>query len=757
MTGRILTEGAWKPAHASKALSSWKRAGMRRTAILSALLALGTIPLQAQNAATPPYKNPSLPIEDRITDLIHRMTLAEKAEQLNHMNNGIPRLDVPRWGGWNQTLHGVWSKEPTTLFPAAIAMGATWDPDLVNHIAAAMSDEGRALYNAHAVGPRGPMGLVYRSPVINLVRNPLWGRIQEVFSEDPYMTGRMAVAYVRGLQGDDLTHLKLAATVKHFAVYNVETGRQHNSAEVDERNLMEYWLPQWKAAIEQGHAQSVMSSYNAINGTPDAVNHFLLTDILRGQWHFDGFVTDDLGAVALLSGSSERNPMEPGQRYSEDPVIATAAAIKAGNDSDDVEFEKNIPLAVQRGLLTETDVDRALRRVLRVGFRLGAFDPPQDSPYNHLTMAVVRSPEHLALAEKAAAESITLLSNKRQFLPLQQSAIHSIAVIGPAGGEDYETGNYYGKPARKVSVVQGLQSLLGSGVTVSYEQGAGFADANDPQAVERAVELAKRSDVALLCLGTNLQVEAEGRDRRNLNLPGAQEQLMEAVYAANPKTILVLMNAGPLAVTWAQDHLPAILDAWYPGEAGGIAIARALFGVDDPGGHLPYTVYASLYGVPPQNDYEVNDGFTYQYFRGIPLYAFGFGLSYTRFEYSNLAVRTVAPGPDGETDVSFDLRNVGQRAGADVAQLYTHQETSRVYQPIQSLRAFERVELQSGQMQRIVFRIPSKELEFYDTTRHAFVVQPGIFDVRVGDSSDDIRLRGKLTVTTGTRKTGAKS
>ena len=251
-----------------------------RTTLSVALLALVAVPLGAQSAPAFPFRNPSLPIEQRITDLMGRMTLDEKAKELNHTNQGIARLGIPMWGGWNQTLHGVWSKEPTTLFPAPIAMGATWDPELVHSVADAMSDEARALYNAGAEGPRGRMGLVYRSPVINLVRNPRWGRIQEVFSEDPYMTGQMAVAYVRGLQGDDVSHLKLAATVKHFAVYNVETGRQHLSADVDERNLMEYWLPQWRAAIRQGHAQSVMSSYNAINGTPDAVNRYLLTDIL---------------------------------------------------------------------------------------------------------------------------------------------------------------------------------------------------------------------------------------------------------------------------------------------------------------------------------------------------------------------------------------------------------------------------------------------------------------------------------------------
>lgn len=705
-----------------------------------------TLACSAQDTASAPFRNPALPIEQRITDLIGRLTLQEKAQQLNHLNNGIPRLGVPMWGGWNQTLHGVWSKEPTTLFPSAIAMGATWDPELIHSVADAMGDEGRALYNAHAQGPRSQHGLVYRSPVINLVRDPRWGRIQEVFSEDPFLTGRMAVAYVRGLQGDDISHLKLAATVKHFAVYNVETGRQHLSAEVDERSLFEYWLPQWRAAIEEGHAQSVMSSYNAINGTPDAVNHYLLTDILRGKWGFDGFVTDDLGAVALLTGSRNSNSLEPGHHITEDPVVATAMAIKAGNDSDDTEFETNIPFAVQRGLLTEADVNRALRRVLRVGFRLGAFDPPQDSPYSKLTMADVRSAAHLELSEKVAAESITLLSNRQHFLPLDRTAIHSVAVIGPAGGDDYETGNYYGKPARKTSVAAGLSELLGNGVKVSYEKGAGFVDAYDADAVKNAVDLARGSDVVVLCLGTNLRVEAEGRDRRDLNLPGAQEQLLEAVYAANPKTVLVLMSAGPLGVTWAEDHVPAILSAWYPGESSGTAIARALFGLDNPGGHLPYTMYANLNGVPPQNEYDVSKGFTYMYFKGLPLFPFGFGLSYTTFAYSHLQVQTTNPGSDGEAEISFDLRNTGDRPGAEVAQLYIHQQKSSVAQPMKSLRAFQRVMLQPGESKTIHFRLPAKELAFYDVNNHGFKVEPGVFDLMIGSSSEDIRLRDVVHV-----------
>ncbi len=701
----------------------------------------------AQSTARAKYLDPTQPVEQRIADLIGRLTLEEKAAQLNHLNTGIPRLNIPMWGGWNQTLHGVWSKEPTTLFPAPIAMGATWDPELVHTITGAMSDEARALYNAKADGPRSRHGLVYRSPVINISRNPRWGRIQEVFSEDPYLTGRMAVAYVRGLQGDDINHLKVAATVKHFAVNNVETGRQHLSAEVDERNLMEYWLPHWKAAIMEGHAQSVMSSYNAINGTPNAVNHYLLTDILRGKWGFDGFVTDDLGAVALLTGTRSGRAFETGQRVSEDPVVATALAIKAGNDSDDAEYEANIPLAVKRGLLTEKDVDQALTRVLRVGFRLGAFDPPETNPYSKIPMSVVRSPEHLALALKTAQESMTLLSDREGFLPLKREAVHSIAVIGPAGDQDYETGNYYGTPARKVGAFAGLQALVGSSISVKYEKGTGFVDAADPAAIERAADLARKSDVVVLCLGTNLQVEGEGHDRRDLNLPGAQEQLLEAVFAANPRTALVLMNAGPLAVTWAQDHVPAILSAWYPGEAGGMAIARALFGDDDPGGHLPYTVYASLDGVPPQNEYDVSKGYTYLYFKGLPLYPFGHGLSYTRFEYSHLKLSSDAISSKGELEVSFDVANVGDRAGSDVAQFYTHQESSSVVQPIKSLRAFERVFLQPGESKRVTFKLPASQLAFYDVHSKSFVVEPGTFRLMVGSSSEDIRLRAHLTVT----------
>ena len=713
-----------------------------RSLLLTLLLLAVCSTAQAQDAATPPFRDPSQPIEARIRDLIGRLTLEEKAQQLNHMNQGIPRLGIPAWGGWNQTLHGVWSREPTTLFPIPTAMAASWDPELVQAVGNAMSDEARALYNAKKQGPRSPHGLVFRSPVINISRDPRWGRIQEVFSEDPYLTGRMAVAYVHGLQGPDPRHLKVASTVKHFAVNNVESGRQHLSAVVDDRNLFEYWLPHWRAAFMEGKAQSVMSSYNAINDVPSAVNHWLLTDVLRGQWGFDGFVTDDLGAVNLLS--SDR-PGEPGHRFSDDPVVATAAAIRAGNDSDDQEFQDNIPKAVERGLLSMADVDRALSNVLRVGFRLGAFDP--STPWDTIGMDVVRKPEHLALALRVAQESMTLLSNRNNFLPLRRDSLRSVAVIGPAGDQDYPTGNYYGTPARKVGITAALRELLGDSCTVQYEQGTSFTGPADADAIARAVALAKQSNVVVLALGTNGQVEAEGRDRRDLKLPGAQQQLLEAVYGANRRVAVVLLNAGPLATAWAHDRVPAVMAAWFPGEAGGTAIARALVGLDNPGGKLPYTVYASLDGVPPQNEYDVSKGYTYQYFKGVPLYPFGRGLSYTRFRFSNLQLSAPSIRANGQVEISFDLTNTGSRAGAEVAQLYTHQLKSKSYQPIRTLRAFRRVELQPNETKRITFTLPASQLAWYQGGKVGFAVEPGEFDIGVGASSDNIRLRAPLTVT----------
>jgi beta-glucosidase len=688
------------------------------------LLAATAFPLASQ-----PYLDPSQPIETRIADLISRMTLEEKAAELNHLSSRNDRLHIPAWGGWNQTLHGVWSKQPTTLFPTAIGMSATFDPALIKTITGSMSDEARALYNIGADGPRSKHGLVYRSPVINISRDPRWGRIQECFGEDPYLAGRITVAYVQGLQGDNPKYLKVASTLKHFAVNNVETDRHSLSAAVPERILMEYWLPHWKAGIVEGHAQSVMASYNQLNGVPNIANKYLLTDVLRGLWNFDGFVVSDLGGVnsSLVQGSHITDKIE----------VAAAKAIEAGCDMDDNFYESTLPASVRAGLLSEEIVNRALTRVLRVAFRLGAFDPPDMVPFSKIGADAIASQPHRELALRTALESIVLLRNQRAFLPLDRSKLKSIAVIGPQA-DHFETGNYFGAKPPIVSPVDGIRAKVGNAVKVEYAAGTDILEPAKPGEIEQAVELARRSDVAILFLGTNLKVEAEGRDRKSLDLPGSQEQLLEAVYKANPRTVAVIMSGGPVSVKWAAENLPAILAAWYPGEEAGTALASVLFGDYNPAGRLPYTVYDSLDQIPPQDEYDISKGFTYLYFTGKPQFAFGHGLSYTTFRYTGLKL---TPG-----HVQVQVENTGSRGGDEVVQLYVHAVNPSVKRPIKELRGLQRIALAPKEKKSVRFDLPPADLAFYDVKTKKFVTEPGAYDILVGASSDDIRLKDKLQV-----------
>ena len=683
------------------------------------------------------YLDPSQPIEARIADLISQMTLEEKAAQLNHLSSRNDRLHIPAWGGWNQTLHGVWSKQPTTLFPTAIAMSATWDPALIKTITGSMSDEARALYNIGADGPRSKHGLVYRSPVINISRDPRWGRIQECFGEDPYLAGRITVAYVQGLQGSHPKYLKVASTLKHFAVNNVETDRHSLSAAVPERILMEYWLPHWKAGIVEGHAQSVMASYNQLNGVPNIANHYLLTDILRGLWKFDGFVVSDLGGIgsSLVQGAHITDKIE----------VAAARALEAGCDLDDNFYETSLPIAVRSGLVSEAVVNQALTRVLRVEFRLGAFDPPEMVPFSKIGADVIESQPHRDLALKTALESIVLLQNKNGFLPLDKARLKSVAVIGPQA-DQFETGNYFGAKPRIVSPVEGIRANLGPGVKVEYARGCDILEPAKPGDIEQAADLARKSDLAILFLGTNLRVEAEGRDRKILDLPGSQEQLLEAVFKANPKTVAVIMSGGPVSVKWASANIPAILAAWYPGEEAGTALAKVLFGDYNPAGRLPYTVYDSLDQIPPQDEYDITKGFTYLYFTGKPQFAFGHGLSYTAFRYTGLKITPAQVPADGKVTVSLDVQNTGARAGEEVVQLYVHATEASVKRPVKELRGFQRISLKPKERTPVSFTLPAADLAFYDVKTKQFIVEPGAFDLMVGSSSEDIRLRDRLRV-----------
>jgi beta-glucosidase len=714
---------------------------MKYRVLFVCILATLMLVVPAAIADPPPlYLNPTQPIDKRVADLIGRMTLEEKATELDHKASGIPRLAIPQWGGWNQCLHGIWSKSKiTTLFPVSIAMGATWDPDLVHEETVAISDEGRAMYNIHEIGPSTPCGLVYRGPVINISRNPLWGRIQECYGEDPYLTGRLGVAYVKGLQGDDGKYMKLAATLKHYAVNNVEKNRLSLSATVPERILYEYWLPHFRDCVVEGHVASMMAAYNSINGVPCIANKLLLTDIPRGQWGFDGFIVCDLTGVRHLVD---------GHHMTDDMAVAVADALNAGCDYDDAEYRLNIPKAVQRKLVTEDVVNRALSRVLKIGFKLGAFDPPDMVPFSRIPESVIDSPEHRELALKAARESIVLLTNKNKFLPLDSSKLKSIAVIGPAA-QTPEYGNYYHlhNDQKRVTPLAGLQDRLGKTVDIRSVAGCGMLPGKtDDAEIAKAVETAKGADIAIVFVGTNLKVEAEDRDRTSLLLPGAQEKLIEAVVAANPKTVIVLMNAGPLSTKWARDNAPAMLEAWYAGEEGGNAIAEVLLGDVNPGGRLPYTVYESTDQLPPNTDYDITHGYTYMYYAGEPVFPFGHGLSYTAFKYGPIKLSANRVAADASIDLSVDVTNTGSRAGDEVVQFYGHEEKCSVKQPNEKLVAFARIHLDPGETKTVTQSVPVNRMAIYDVTQHHFVVEPGTFDVMVGSSSADIRSRAQYEV-----------
>jgi beta-glucosidase len=711
-----------------------------------------TVPLAAEK---PLYLDAKAPIDARVADLISRLTLEQKAALLNHKGTTVTVDGRPiRSDQWNQCLNGVSWNRPTTLFPTCIAMAATWNPDLVqNEVARVLSDEARAIYNRWHLDPKAPglhNGLIYRAPVINVERNPYWGRNFEAWSEDPFLTGRMGVAYVRGIQGDDPHYLKLAATLKHYAVNNVEFGRKELNAVVSERMLREYWLPHFHDAVVEGKAQSLMGSYNAINGTPNNINYWLLTDVLKNEWKHEGFVVSDAGGIHYMVDGHEKGKMAF--------VDAVAQSLMSGCDFSDKEFEQYLPTAVREGKATEARLDDALTRVLKVRFRLGEFDPFDSVPYSKISPEVIDSLAHRAIALKVAQQSIVLLQNRDHLLPLDKTKLKRIVVLGPCADQAIKNG-YNGEQPVMITALQGLKDRAAPGTEILFGVGGviggpkqKWVKTPDESKIDRAaelqkaVELAREADVAVVCVGTNPSIEQEDLDRKSLALPGTQEALVEAVLAANPRTIVVLFGGGPLTIPWIKEHVPAVVQAWWPGEEGGHAIADVLFGDVNPTGRLPHTVYASEQQVPPQSEYDVTKGFTYMYLNGAPLYAFGYGLSYTTFGYSNLRLSAKSLPADGTLTVAIDVQNTGKRAGDEVAQLYVHEGKPVVKRPAKELRGFQRVTLQPGEKRTLTFTLPASKLAYWDESTHAFVVNPGPFDILVGASSEDIRLKDQIAV-----------
>jgi beta-glucosidase len=807
--------------------------------------------------------------KERLYDLISLMTVDEKIKQLTNQTDSIPRLGIPEYNYWSEALHGVLTSGATS-FPQAVAMGATWDPDLVYKVSTAISDEARALNVI-----RGS-GLTYWSPTINIARDPRWGRNEESYSEDPYLLSQMAVAFVKGMQGSDPYYLKTVSTPKHFVANNEEERRHTGSSDVDMRSLFEYYLPAFHQAIVEGKAYSIMGAYNELNQVPCNANIYLLNDLLRRKWGFEGYVVSDCGAISdMLSG----------HHFFKTGAEAAARSVLAGCDLNcGIAYRVYLQKALDEGLLEEKDLDRALEKVLSARFRLGEFDPPELVPYSSITKDKLDSKENRDLALEVARKSIVLLKNNG-ILPLKR--VKSIAVIGPNAAEA-QLGIYSGFPNIRVSPLEGIKEKAASlGIKTEYTLGCSIGGGllrpieaqyfgkvegtgktgmkgeyfsnmklsgtpaviridstinfsfgtNSPapgipedrfsvrwtgkiippdtihhigtscddgarlyldgkliiddwiehgekplsaeyellpgkeyevvfeyfdnslgatarltwdlgqKDFSEAKAIAAKNDVVILVLGISPGISQEELDRTEIELPQVQRDLINEVASVNSNIIMVLVNGGPVALAGSEDKAQAIVEVWYSGEFGGKAIADVLFGDVNPGGKLPETFYASTKQLPPMSDYDlINNPRTYMYFEQPVLYPFGYGLSYTQFEYGNLKLSSDKINTNGDVELQFTIQNTGKMKGDEVAQIYVHSMDATIKVPINQLKRFQRITLSPAESRTLTFNIPASEFSFYNTKTNDFKIEPGRWEIQIGSSCQDIRLKKTITI-----------
>jgi len=679
-----------------------------------------------------PYRDPSLDPRDRAADLVARMTLDEKVSQMVHTAPAIERLGVCEYNWWNECLHGVGRAGIATVFPQAIGLAATWNADLLHRVAVAISDEARAKHH-DALRRTGRSewyyGLTFWTPNINIFRDPRWGRGQETYGEDPYLTARLGVAFVRGLQGDDPRYLKLVATPKHFAVHSgPEKDRHGFDAVVSQRDLRETYLPAFEACVREAGAWSIMSAYNRTNGEPCGASPTLLQRILRDEWGFQGYVVSDCGAIADIYLH---------HRVVSTPAEAAALAVRAGGDLNCGDTYCALTDAVLTGLIDETALDRSLIRLFEARMRLGMFDPPESVRYAAIPIEVNDCAAHRALACEAAEQSIVLLKNDGPVLPLSEGT-RRIAVIGP-NADDVETllGNYNGTPSSAVTPLQGIRQRAGHHAEVRWARGCDLT-APGRDGFDEAAALARWADVAIVILGLSPRLEGEegeenlidkGGDRVHIDLPGVQEDLLQAVATTGTPTVLVLHGGSAIAANWAAEHVPAILMIWYGGEEAGTALASVLRGDANPAGRLPVTFYRSLDQLPPFDDYAMA-GRTYRFLAERPLFPFGHGLSYTTFSYEALEV-SGEMRTDRTVRLTATVRNAGQRAGDEVVQVYVTDVDASVPTPFLSLQGFRRVHLQPGEGATVEFELAPRQLACFDDDGKP-MVEPGAFRVWVG-------------------------
>ena len=845
----------------------------------------------AESQSLPAYKNPNLPIQARVDDLVSRMTVEEKIGQMMNATPAIERLGVPAHDYWNEALHGVARSGIATVFPQAIGLAATWDTKLMYDVADVISTEARAKHHEYARNKQFGryQGLTMWSPNINIFRDPRWGRGQETYGEDPYLTAMMGVQFVKGLQGNDPRYFKVIATPKHYAVHSGPEPERHAfDAKSTERDLRETYLPAFRATILEGKAYSVMCAYNRTNGEPACANKQLMKDILRDEWGFDGFVVSDCGAIYDIWKFHKYVPTEK---------EASVLGVKAGTDLTCGDEYKTLVEAVKEGSITEAELDVSVKRLLTARFRLGQFDPPEMVPYARIPFSANDTDANRQLALQTARKSIVLLKNANRTLPLKKD-LKSIAVIGPnADLPETLWGNYNGTASKLFTPLAGIRNAVSKNTKVTYALGSTLAgepavpvpasaltvNGTDPglkaeyfnnqelrgpavtvrtdpdidfdwgrynptpqltgnhfsvrwtgklrapetgkytlgftaddgarlyldgkllvdawasnpkktataeidlQAgrsydfrmeyfqyqreniaklvwsypgmvdglMKEAVTAAQQSDVSVLVLGISARLEGEempvhvegfrGGDRTDLSLPKSQEALLKAVLATGKPVVVVLLSGSAVAVNWTNDNVPAILAAWYPGGEGGTAIADVLFGVYNPAGRLPVTFYKSVDQLPPFDDYSMQ-GRTYRYFKGEPLYPFGYGLSYTKFDYSNLRVESKTVKAGEPVKVSVDVTNAGDREGDEVVQLYLTDTSASAPVPIRTLVGFDRISLRPREKRSVTFTITPRQMSLIDEAGKR-VIEPGEFLVSAGGGQ--VGLSGKFGVSGG--------
>ena len=663
------------------------------------------------------YRDESLTDQERVENLLEQMSLEEKVSQLSFQAREIKWLGIPAYNWWNEALHGVARAGVATVFPQAIGMAASFDRSLLRQAGEIVATEGRAKYNEQSrQGDRGLYkGLTFWAPNVNIFRDPRWGRGQETYGEDPFLTGELAVCYIQGIQGDG-RRLKAAACAKHFAVHSgPETGRHSFDAVVSEKDLAETYLPAFRACVEKGKVEGVMGAYNRINGVPACGNARLIQAVLRGEWKFDGYVVSDCGAI---------EDFHTGHKVTANAEESAAMAVKNGCDLNCGEMYQFLLAACRKGLVQESAIDEAVRHVMMTRMRLGMFD--RETEYDSIDYSENDTEAHHQVARRAAEESVVLLKNDG-LLPLGKERIQSVAVIGPnADSREILKGNYNGTASVSYTILEGIQRELAGSARVYYSEGCDLvrdqveALAEPDDRISEAVAAARRSDVVFLCLGLNATLEGEegdaansyaGADRKDLGLPDPQCRLLKAVCETGTPVVLLVASGGAVSLPYAQEHCAAILHVWYPGQMGGIAVADILFGNTVPSGKLPVTFYRDIADLPPFEDYSMK-GRTYRYLTAEPLYPFGYGLSYAEFEYAN--ARVTVDEEQENIHVRVAVTNTSAVPAEEITQVYIKVCDSPLAVPNYSLVQFGRNAFEAGETKEIELDFPAERLRVVD-------------------------------------------